>query len=86
MNKLKISVFTCSRSDFGIVQPICKKILTNNKLKLEIFCTGTHFSKNFGLTINEFPKYFKKKFNIFKNFKILPKNKDVDIASYSTKN
>lgn len=85
MNKLKISVFTCSRSDFGLLQPICKKILTNNKLKLEIFCTGTHFSKNFGLTINEFPKYFKKNLIFSKTLKFLPKNKDVDIASYSTK-
>ena len=59
------------------------KILTNNKLKLEIFIIG-HIFQNFGLTINEFLNILKNL--IFsKTLKFLPKNKDVDIASYSKK-
>jgi GDP/UDP-N,N'-diacetylbacillosamine 2-epimerase (hydrolysing) len=67
----KISVTTGSRSEYGILRPILKKISTSKTLELYLIVTGMHNSKKFGLTINEIKK---DGFKIYKKIDMLPKN------------
>jgi len=67
----KISVTTGSRSEYGILKPILKKISASKKLDLYLIVTGMHNSKKFGLTINEIKK---DGFKIYKKIDMLPKN------------
>ena len=46
-----IGVVTVGRSDYGIYQPILKRIASDPTLKLRLFVGGMHLSKEFGLTV-----------------------------------
>jgi GDP/UDP-N,N'-diacetylbacillosamine 2-epimerase (hydrolysing) len=53
-NKIKrILVLTSSRADFGIYQPLIKKIRNNKSFDLKILAFGTHLSKFHGYTIDQ---------------------------------
>jgi len=67
----KISVTTGTRSEYGILRPVLKKISASKKLDLYIIVTGMHNSKKFGLTINEIKK---DGFKIYKKIDMLPEN------------
>ena len=54
--KRKILVVTGSRSEYGILRSIIKKIHESKKLKLYVVAAGMHLSKKYGLTINEIKK------------------------------
>ena len=49
----KITVFTSTRADYGLLYWLMKDIQTNTDLQLEILATGTHLSPEFGLTYQE---------------------------------
>jgi GDP/UDP-N,N'-diacetylbacillosamine 2-epimerase (hydrolysing) len=76
MIKRKIVVTTGSRSDYGLLRPILHNISINKNLELYLIVTGTHLSKQHGLTINEIRK---DGFKIYTTFKMLPKN-DIDYS------
>jgi len=46
-----IGVVTSSRSDYGSVLPILRKIQTNAELRLHLIVAGMHLSPEFGLTV-----------------------------------
>jgi len=54
--KRKILYITGSRSDYGLMQSVLKKINASPKLELTIIVTGMHIMKEFGMTINEIKK------------------------------
>src|SRR5438445_13357548 len=54
--KRKISITTGSRSDYGLLRPILKKISSSKKLDLYLIAAGMHLTKKYGLTINEIKK------------------------------
>jgi UDP-N-acetylglucosamine 2-epimerase (non-hydrolysing)/GDP/UDP-N,N'-diacetylbacillosamine 2-epimerase (hydrolysing) len=54
--KRKITVTTGTRAEFGILRPILKNISQNKNLELILIVTGTHLSKNHGMSINEIKK------------------------------
>ncbi len=71
MHKRKVSVTTGTRAEYGILLPLLRRILKSKKLELSLIVTGSHLSKNHGMTINEIKK------DGFKNFhtiKLSPKN------------
>jgi len=76
MIKRKIVVTTGSRSDYGLLRPILHNISINKNLELYLIVTGTHLSKQHGLTIKEIKK---DGFKIYSTFKMLPKN-DTDYS------
>jgi len=49
----KVSITTGTRSEYGLLYPIIKKISQNKKLKLYLIVAGMHLSKKYGMTINE---------------------------------
>ncbi len=51
-----IGVVTGSRSDYGILFPILRKIISTDDLKLHLIVTGMHLSPEFGLTVNDILK------------------------------
>ena len=53
MKKIKITVTTSTRADYGILRPLLKKIKDSKKLELILIVTGSHLSKNHGNTIEE---------------------------------
>ena len=49
----KICVFTGSRAEYGILKPLLEEIDKNSSLKLQLFVTGMHLSREFGLTYRQ---------------------------------
>lgn len=48
---MKIGVLTSSRADYGIYQPLLRKMKTDSFFELEIIAFGTHLSSNHGYTL-----------------------------------
>lgn len=57
--KTKISIFTSTRADYGLLKPLITKLKLNASIEVRLFVTGTHLSKNFGETISEIEKEHK---------------------------
>ncbi len=53
-----VLVFTSTRADFGLLNPLIKQLQTNQDVKTVLFVTGTHLDEKFGLTISEIKKSF----------------------------
>ena len=53
---IKIAVITTSRSDYGILSPLLKKIDASDLLNLELIVSGSHLSENLGYTLDEIKK------------------------------
>ena len=49
----KICVFTGGRAEYGILKPLLEEIDKDSSLKLQIFVTGMHLSREFGLTYRQ---------------------------------
>lgn len=62
----KILIFSNSRSDYGILSNLIKKLNTINYFQVKLILTGEHFSKELGFTENEVRK---DKNKIFKKIK-----------------
>ncbi len=56
MKKRKICLFTGTRAEFGLLLPLISQINRDKNLILQLIVSGTHLSKEFGLTINEIKK------------------------------
>lgn len=50
MRKKRIAVYTGSRTEYGILRPILKKIQESRKLELLLIVSAVHFLKKFGST------------------------------------
>lgn len=50
MKEKKICVFTGSRSEYGLLLPLLKKIQATNGLRLQLVASGMHLSHEFGST------------------------------------
>ena len=48
-----IAVVTGTRSEYGILKPLLKKMNSNKRVKLELIVTGMHLLKDFGSTYQE---------------------------------
>ncbi len=53
MNKRKICAITGSRSEYGLLRPVMRRITLSSKLSLQLIVTGMHMSKTFGNTISD---------------------------------
>ena len=51
MNNRKVCVVTGSRAEYGLFYPILIKIQESNNLELQLICTSSHLSSEYGLTI-----------------------------------
>jgi len=49
----KIGVITGTRAEYGILKPLMEKIVESEDLELNLFITGLHLLKKYGLTIEE---------------------------------
>ena len=51
----KIAVVTATRAEYGLLFPVIQKLRKweNKDLKIDLIVTGTHLSKQYGMTINE---------------------------------
>ena len=74
-----IGVFTCARSDYGILKKIINEININKELKLHLFVCGSHLSKFYGNTINEIKKEISKDIILCPNIKF--KKNEIDTVS-----
>lgn len=50
---MKIGLLTSTRADWGILTPLAKEIEADDFFDLEIIAFGTHFSEEFGYTVEE---------------------------------
>src|SRR3989338_2099602 len=49
----KITYFTGSRSEYGLMRTLLKKMAAHPDIKLNLIVTGTHLSKKYGYSVNE---------------------------------
>jgi GDP/UDP-N,N'-diacetylbacillosamine 2-epimerase (hydrolysing) len=56
MKKRNVVVTTGTRSDYGILRPVLDEIKNSEKLDLKLIVTGSHFSKEHGMTVNQIKK------------------------------
>lgn len=56
MKKLKISIISGSRAEYGILYWIIKELNTVKNFKINFIVSGSHLSKNFGYTIKQIKK------------------------------
>ena len=59
---MKICVYTGSRAEYNLLQPLVKKLELDNFFKVSLYASGMHLSKLHGWTIDEVTKNHK---NIF---------------------
>lgn len=64
----KICVITATRAEYGLLKPLIKEISNSEKLHLQLICTGTHLSPEFGFTYDEI---IKDQFKVDKKIEIL---------------
>ena len=81
--KKNIFVFTCSRSDFGILSELCDALEKHRMINLSLIVCGSHLDKKFGYTFNEIKRKKYQKIYKIKNLKI--KNNSIDIPLSSIK-
>lgn len=55
--KMKIAIFSTSRSDFGLLTPLLRAIKSSRELHPLLFVGGTHLSKHHGQTISEIREF-----------------------------
>lgn len=53
MKKIKISVVTGTRAEYGLLRPILFEFKKRNNVNFSLIVTGSHLSKEHGMTINE---------------------------------
>jgi GDP/UDP-N,N'-diacetylbacillosamine 2-epimerase (hydrolysing) len=53
---MRIGVLTSSRADYGIYQPLLKRLKEDSYFNLEVIAFGTHLSKSHGFTLLEIEK------------------------------
>ncbi len=51
--KKKISILTAARSEYGLLKPVIKKLLTISEFDVRIAVTGAHLSPEFGFSCQE---------------------------------
>ena len=56
MKKINIIFFSANRAEYGLIYPFLKTFLKNKMFNVELVVAGSHFSKKFGLSIEEIKK------------------------------
>ena len=56
MKKINIIFFSANRAEYGLIYPFLKTFLKNTMFNVELVVAGSHFSKKFGLSIEEIKK------------------------------
>jgi GDP/UDP-N,N'-diacetylbacillosamine 2-epimerase (hydrolysing) len=59
MSRIKVSVVTGTRADYGLLFWLLKEIELEKDIQLQLIVTGMHLSNEFGLTYREIEKNFK---------------------------
>ncbi|MCM1226221.1 MAG: UDP-N-acetylglucosamine 2-epimerase [Clostridium sp.] len=50
---IKAAVVTATRAEYGILNPLIKRLNNDSDIELKLIVTGTHLSEKYGYTINE---------------------------------
>ncbi len=74
----KIAFFSTSRSEYGIIKPLIRKLQNNKKYKILFFVGGTHLNQHYGLTKSEIKT---DKIKINDTFNYLDKYSKQDISN-----
>ena len=56
MRKLNIVFFSANRAEYGLILPFLKIFLKHKLFNVELVLAGSHFSKKFGLSVEEIKK------------------------------
>lgn len=72
----KIGIVTETRAEYGILEPLIKKIEMDPELELQLYVTGMHLSKAHGYTIEEIKQSITSRIDM----KIKSKNKGADMS------
>ncbi len=82
LKKKKIALVSVSRSDFGILSNLIKKLQRDSNFNLDFIVAGSHFIKNYGNTIDEVSQ---SKIKIFKKFKFkLKDDSDISLINFNS--
>lgn len=82
MKKRKIAYVTGTRADFGLINPILKRIKKSKFLDLSLYITGMHLMSKFGKTVEEIEKEYPESIRLNAIFK---GNNEVATANFNQK-
>ena len=51
--KKRVAVVTGTRAEYGLLRPVCTKLLASDELSLQLVVTGAHLSARHGNTVSE---------------------------------
>lgn len=54
--KKRIAILTAARAEYGLLSPVIKKLLKDERIDVRVVVTGMHLSPEFGLTYKEIEK------------------------------
>lgn len=63
---MKIAIFTSTRSEYGLLRFIIRKMISSKKIEPALFVSGAHLLKSLGDTVRDIEKDFLDKLPIFK--------------------
>ena len=84
--KKKIIFLTGTRADFGKMRSIILELQNSKKFDVEVFATGMHLLRSYGLSVTEIKKVGIKKIYTFLNQKDKSYNRKMDITLSKTVN
>lgn len=84
--KKKIIFLTGTRADFGKMRSIILELQSGKKFDVEVFATGMHLLRSYGLSVKEIKKVGIKKIYTFLNQKDKSYNRKMDITLSKTVN
>ena len=84
--KKKIIFLTGTRADFGKMRSIILELQNGKKFDVEVFATGMHLLRSYGLSVKEIKKVGIKKIYTFLNQKDKSYNRKMDITLSKTVN
>ena len=59
--KKLVLVISSNRSDYGLLEPLMNKFISEKEINFGLVVTGSHLLKKFGYTFNDIPSKIRKK-------------------------
>ena len=78
--KIKVSIFTGNRAEYGLLSPIIRKISKSKKINENVIISGSHLDNKYGFTIEEI---YKDKSKPKKIYELKIKKRDNNVPEFT---
>ena len=78
--KIKVSIFTGNRAEYGLLSPIIRKISQSKKINENVIISGSHLDNKYGFTIKEI---YKDKYKPKKIYELKIKKRNNNVKEFT---